>query len=166
MRSFELPPEAADAGAARRRIVQLISEQSVLGADREEHRATRERLEPAFDPESIDPHREARAAALRRIAGQHVARWLTGRPLRVLPRMRGIADDIFVRLVIGVRDEERARKLAAATYRVLWTPGKRAAVAAWEVRGPLGRGREAAVRAAEGARGTGPRGGDRSAAGG
>jgi cytochrome P450 family 135 len=115
----ELPREAGDGGAARRRIVQLISEHSVLGADGEDHRVARERLEPAFGPESIDPHREAMA----RIAEQHVARWPTGRPLRVLPRMRRIADDIFVRLVIGVRDEERARRLAAATYRMLWTPG-------------------------------------------
>jgi hypothetical protein len=38
-----------------------------------------------------------------RIAASHVARWPRGRPFRVLPRMRRLVDEIFVRLVLGVR---------------------------------------------------------------
>jgi len=115
----ELPREAGDAGAARRRIVQMISEHSVLGADREEQRLTRERLEPAFDAATLDPRRDA----MTRIAEGHIERWPAGRPFPLLPRMRLIADEIFAQLVIGVRDRNRAEALARATYRMLWTPG-------------------------------------------
>jgi len=115
----DLAREAGDAGAARRRIVQMISEHSVLGADREQHRAARERLEPVFDVDRVDAHRET----MTRIAEQHVERWPAGRPLRVLPHMRRLVDEIFARLVIGVSDRERAKQLARATYRMLWTPG-------------------------------------------
>jgi cytochrome P450 len=58
-----------------------------------------------------------------RIAASHVARWPRGRPFRVLPRMRRLVDEIFVRLVLGVRDEDRAAALAASVWRMLWTPG-------------------------------------------
>jgi cytochrome P450 family 135 len=114
----ELPREAGDAGAARRRIVQMISEHSVLGADQEEHRVVRERLEPAFDANTLDPRRDA----MTRIAEEHIERWPAARPFRVLPRMRLIADEIFARLVLGMSGE-RGSALAAATYRMLWTPG-------------------------------------------
>src|SRR5215208_7086217 len=85
----DLAREAGDAGAARRRIVQMISEHSVLGADREQHRAARERLEPVFDVDRVDAHRET----MTRIAEQHVERWPAGRPLRVLPHMRRLVDE-------------------------------------------------------------------------
>jgi cytochrome P450 len=56
------------------------------------------------------------------IAARHVERWPRGRPLRALPRMRAIADEIFVREVLGVGGQ-RAGALAAAVGRLLWTPG-------------------------------------------
>jgi len=116
---IEIPREAADAGAARRRIVQMISPHSVLGADKDEHRVIRERLEPPFDANVIDERR----AEMTRIAEAHVERWPTGRPFQLLPRMRRVADEIFARVMLGIRDEQRAKALAAATYRMLWTPG-------------------------------------------
>jgi cytochrome P450 family 135 len=115
----EIPREVGHAGAARRRIVQMISERSVLGADSDDHRVRRERLEPAFAADIFDERRDE----MMRIAESHLTGWPTGRPFRVLPRMRRIVDDIFVRLALGVRDEKRAQALAAATYRMLWTPG-------------------------------------------
>ena len=115
----ELRREAGNGGAARRRIVQLISEHSVLGADGEEHRVARARLEPAFAADALDPRREA----MTRIAESHVDGWPTGHPFRLLPRVRRIVDEIFARLVLGVRDDDRAKALAAGTYRMLWTPG-------------------------------------------
>jgi cytochrome P450 family 135 len=114
----EIPREAGHAGAARRRIVQMISEHSVLGADGAEHRATRTALEPAFEADTIDPRREEMTL----IAARHIESWPARRPFRLLPRMRRIADEIFARLVIGM-SEERAPALAAATYRMLFTPG-------------------------------------------
>jgi len=116
---IELPRDAGDAGAARRRIVQMISEHSVLGADQEEQRLTRERLEPAFDDSTLDPRRYAMTL----IAEEYIERWPGGRPFRLHPRMRLIVDEIFAQLVIGVRNRNRAQALARATYRMLWTPG-------------------------------------------
>jgi len=114
----EIPREAGDAGAARRRIVQMVSEHSVLGADQDEQRVIRERLEPAFADRTLDPRRDA----MTRIAEEHIERWPAARPFGVLPRMRLIVDEIFTRLVLGM-SAERAIALAAATYRMLWTPG-------------------------------------------
>jgi len=116
---IDLPRDVGHAGAARRKIVQMISERSVLGADGEDHRIIRERLTPPFRPEQFEP----RLDAMRRIADQHVSTWPRGRPFRVLPRMRAIVDEIFAKLVIGVRDDGRAKALAAAAQRMLWTPG-------------------------------------------
>jgi cytochrome P450 len=55
-------------------------------------------------------------------AAEHVARWPRGRPLRALPRMRAIADAIFVQEVLGVRGAGAA-PLARALGSLLWTPG-------------------------------------------
>jgi cytochrome P450 family 135 len=112
-------PTRAHGGEARRRIVQMISPRSVLGADERLHSAARGRLAPAFTPEAVDGRRNAMA----HIAETQVARWPHGRPLRLLPRVRTIADQVFVRLVLGVRDDARATALVAAVRRMLWTPG-------------------------------------------
>jgi cytochrome P450 len=61
-----------------------------------------------------------------RIAGltaEHVARWPTGRPFRVLEAMRALCTDVTVRLVLGVEDFERAHALAGAIRRMLNMPG-------------------------------------------
>jgi cytochrome P450 len=82
----ELPREVGDVGAARRRIVPVVSERSVLGADQDEHRVIRERLEPTLDAGTLARRRDA----MTRIADEHVEP--AGCPFRVRPRMRLIAD--------------------------------------------------------------------------
>jgi cytochrome P450 len=47
----------------------------------------------------------------------------TTRPFRLLSRLRTLCDEVFVRLVLGVRDEGIARELTAAVGRMLRTPG-------------------------------------------
>jgi cytochrome P450 family 135 len=112
-------PERAHAGEARRRILGMVSPRSVLGADDARHRTARGRVAGVFTPEAMDGRRDAMA----RIAEMHVAQWPRGRPFRLLPRMRALADEVFARLVVGVRDPARARALAVATQKMLWTPG-------------------------------------------
>jgi cytochrome P450 len=58
-----------------------------------------------------------------RIAERHASSWPRGRPFRLLSRLRSLADEIFVRLVLGVRDEAIAEDLIAAIGRMLRTPG-------------------------------------------
>jgi cytochrome P450 len=112
-------PERAHAGAARRAVLPFASTRSVFGGDAEDHRSARARIAPAFAPEVIDSRRGAIAA----IASRHAADWPTGRPFRLLSRLRTLCDEVFVRLVLGVRDEEIARELTAAIGRMLRTPG-------------------------------------------
>jgi cytochrome P450 len=112
-------PELAHAGEARRAVLPFASARSVFGGDGEDHRSARARIAPAFAPEVIDARRELIAA----IATRHAAAWPLGRPFRLLSRVRTLCDEIFVRAVLGVRDERLASRLVAAIGRMLRTPG-------------------------------------------
>jgi cytochrome P450 len=112
-------PERAHAGEGRRAVLPFAANRSVFGGDAEAHRSARARIAPAFAPEVID----ARRAAMVRIAERQAAEWPTGRPFRLLSRMRTLCDEIFVRLVLGVRDEQLAIYLTKAIGRMLRTPG-------------------------------------------
>ena len=116
---LEADPESAHAGEARRRILPMASPRSIFGGDEEQHHHARQTIAPAFSPEAVRERRPQLAA----IADEHARQWPRGRPFRVLPRMRALLDDIFVRLVLGVRDERRARALVDAIGTMLWTPG-------------------------------------------
>lgn len=111
--------ERGHAGEARRQILPFASPRSVFGGDAEQHRSARARIAPAFAPEAIDSRREAIAA----LAARHASEWPLGRPFRLLSRLRTLCDEIFVRLVLGVRDEQIATELTEAIGRTLRTPG-------------------------------------------
>jgi cytochrome P450 family 135 len=112
-------PQRAHAGEARRAVLPFASPRSVFGGDADRHRAARARIAPALAPAAIEPRREAIAA----IAARHAARWPSGRPFRLLSRVRTLCDEVFVRLVLGVRNEAIAAELTAAIGRMLRTPG-------------------------------------------
>jgi len=112
-------PDRAHAGEARRRILPAASPRSVFGGDGEAHRTARAHVAGALAPDVLDPRRPAMAE----IAARHADGWPHGRPFRLLPRMRALIDEVFVRCVLGVRDEARARALPGAIGRMLWTPG-------------------------------------------
>jgi cytochrome P450 family 135 len=112
-------PGAARAGEARRRILPMASARSVFGADCDQHRTARERIWAAFEAETVARH----SAAMESLTEEHVRRWPRGRPFRLLPRVRTLIDEIFVRHVVGVEDRERGRALVLAIRRMLWTPG-------------------------------------------
>ncbi len=132
----------AHAGEARRMILPLASPRSPFGADGEEHRAIRGVMEPAFSPQRI----AASEAAIAAIAAGHVARWPTGRPFRLLPRMRGVATDVFVGVVLRVEDPGRRSALVAAIRRMLLTPGNPPAAVPGEGDGALGAATERVFR--------------------
>lgn len=111
-------PGRGRAGQARRGVLPMASPLSIFGADGAEHHAARERVAAAFAPAAVDQS----AAAIMQLIERHVGGWPRGRPTRLLPRMRGLADEIFVREVLGV-DGARAAALVHAIGRMLWTPG-------------------------------------------
>ena len=112
-------PERAGAGEARRAILPFASARSAFGGDGEAHRSARARIAPAMAAEALEPRRAAMAA----IAARHAEGWPRRRPFRLLSRVRTLCDEIFVRLVLGVRDEQIAAELTAAVGRMLRTPG-------------------------------------------
>jgi cytochrome P450 family 135 len=112
----------------------MASPSSIFAGDGSEHDAARARVAGAFAAETLGP----RAQNMVRIAERHVAGWPRGRPFRILPRMRAIADEIFVREVLGVGDPS-AFELAAAIGSLLWTPGNPPLTIPGPDQGALGR---------------------------
>jgi cytochrome P450 family 135 len=115
----EADPESAQAGAARREVLPFASAPSVFAGDGEGHAGPQRRIAPALGAEAM----AARRAAMAEIASRHAARWPQDRPFQLLPRLRGVTDEIFVRLVLGVRDEEIVAALTGSIQRMLRTPG-------------------------------------------
>jgi cytochrome P450 len=112
-------PDSARAGEARRRMLPIASPRSMFGADGGEHRTARRRRAPLLAPEAVVRHRPAIAE----IAARHVGAWPRSRPTRLLHRVRALVDDVFVRCLLGVADDRRAREIAAAIAHMLRTPG-------------------------------------------
>jgi cytochrome P450 len=57
------------------------------------------------------------------IAARRAAGLPRGRPFRLLERVREVTDEIFVRLVLGVREEPLATRLIRSVRHMLRTPG-------------------------------------------
>jgi cytochrome P450 len=133
---LEADPARADAGAGRRAVLPMASPHSVLGGDGEVHRGARARLAATFSAEAM----AGREAAMAAIAERHIAAWPRRRPLLLLSRMRALVDDVFVRLLLGVADEARAKRLADALGAMLRVPGNPPLPPPGEEEGPLGAG--------------------------
>jgi cytochrome P450 len=115
----EANPESARAGAARRQVLPFAPAPSVFAGDGEGHAEPQRRIAPALGAEAM----AARRLAMVEIATRLAARWPRGRPFRLLPQLRAVTDEISVRLVLGVREEEIVTALTSAIQRMLRTPG-------------------------------------------
>jgi cytochrome P450 len=111
-------PQAARAGEARREMLPMASPRSIFGSDGAQHATARHRIAELFAPEAV----ARRAEPIVALAAEHVSGWPRGRPLRLLPRLRALVDEIFVRELLGIRERRRGRAVAAAIQRMLWTP--------------------------------------------
>jgi cytochrome P450 family 135 len=112
-------PQRARAGEARREMLPMASPRSIFGSDGSQHDAARRRVAGLFAPEAV----ARRAEPIAGLAAEHVAGWPRGRPFRLLPRLRALVDEVFARELLGIRERERGRAVAAAIQRMLWTPG-------------------------------------------
>jgi cytochrome P450 family 135 len=112
-------PQRAHAGSARRSILPQASPTSPFGGDAETHATSRARMWPGLSPDRI----RAIETGIGDLAVEHVARWPTHRPFRLLEAMRTLCTDITVRLVLGIEDQERRVRLIAAIRRMLNIPG-------------------------------------------
>ena len=109
------PPGTYLAGAANRRILPVLPENSVLTLDGEPHRQRRRELAPLFHGDAL----EAIAPVIRELAKREVERWPLGRPFAVLPRMRWLALSVAVRLILGIEDPARINHLELHLRQVL-----------------------------------------------
>jgi cytochrome P450 len=112
---LDADPATARAGEPRRRILPAASPRSVFGGDGAAHATARGHIAGALSPEVVARRRDAMEA----LATAHADRWPQGRPFRLLPRIRALVDDVFVRCILRSDDE----RLAPAIRRMLWTPG-------------------------------------------
>jgi len=109
----------AHAGAARRAVLPQASPGSSFGADEERHRRLRARIAPALAADRLEAGRELIAG----VAERQLESWPARGPVLLLSRMRSIAEEVFVRLVLGVGDDARATAIATAVGRILRLPG-------------------------------------------
>lgn len=112
-------PRDAHAGAARRRILPEASPRSVFGGDGGVHAHAVGRIAEVFSAPAIATHTDEIA----QIAAAHAATWPTDRPIRLLPRLRRLTDELFVRVMLGVRHDGRAREAVDAIVNLSRTPG-------------------------------------------
>jgi cytochrome P450 len=116
---LEADPATAHAGEARRGVLPFASPRSVFGGDGAAHRGAEAHVAPTLSRGAVDEHREEMAA----IATRHAERLPRDRPFRLLERLRAVTDEIFVRLVLGVREEPLATRLIESIRHLLRTPG-------------------------------------------
>jgi cytochrome P450 len=112
---FTAPPGTAEAGSINGRVLPVLSRGSVMLQDGEEHLRTRKLLLPPFHGDSIHGYRKL----IERIAIDEIEAWPRRGEIALLPRMRSIALEVILEVVLGVREEERRRRLRELLPRVL-----------------------------------------------
>jgi cytochrome P450 len=135
---FTAPPGTTEAGSINGRVLPVLSRGSVMLQDGEEHLRTRRLLLPPFHGEAIRGYR----GLIERIAHAEVESWPRPGQIALLPRMRSIALEVILEVVLGVREEDRRRRLRELLPKVLEAnpfafllEGRRP----WLASGPLGR---------------------------
>jgi len=147
------PPGSYLAGAANRRILPVLPENSVLTLDGEPHRQRRRELAPLFHGDAL----KAIAPVIRELAAREVGGWPLGRPFAVLPRMRSLALSVAVRLILGIEDSAGLEQVERHLRRVLSPYSMLSGIGALARLGPLspqaaaGRGHRAFARGLAGA---------------
>jgi cytochrome P450 len=95
------------AGAANRRILPVLPENSVLTLDGAPHRQRRRELAPMFHGEGLN----AIAPVIGELAAREVKGWPLRRPFAVLPRMRSLTLMIAVRMMLGIESSACAQQI-------------------------------------------------------
>jgi cytochrome P450 family 135 len=107
-RIFQTDRGIGRAGEVRRDFLgPLVGDHSLLCLDGDEWLRQRRLLGPAFHGPAVEGFRREIAE----IAGREIDRWPVGEPMALHPRMQAITLDVILRLVFGIRDDERLRRL-------------------------------------------------------
>jgi cytochrome P450 len=95
------------AGRANSAMSPVLGRHSLLTLDGERHLHQRRLMLPPFHGEAIGRYRERVEA----ITVAEIAKWPTGKPFPIRPRMQDITFEIILRAVIGVSDPQRLARL-------------------------------------------------------
>ncbi|HEX4345458.1 MAG TPA: cytochrome P450 [Solirubrobacteraceae bacterium] len=111
---FTGDPDVLHSGAANAQLSAVLGHGSMILLDGQRHLRRRKLLLPPFHGEAV----RAYAGVVCEITTAEIARWPRGRSFPILPRARAITLEAILRLVVGVRDEERLARLRALLPRV------------------------------------------------
>jgi cytochrome P450 len=105
------------AGEANSPLSPMLGERSVLILDGAEHLRQRKLLLPPFGGSRVAGYREV----IREVAEREVASWRDGERVVMRHRMRELTFEVIVRVVFGVTEPERVRRLREALVAVIDT---------------------------------------------
>ncbi len=108
-------PDVLHAGEANRILLPILGEHSLLLLDGSEHMAERKLMLPPFHGARMQSY----GALMADIASTEIARWPSGTPIRVRPRMQAVTLEIILRAVFGLADGERLSELRVELRSVL-----------------------------------------------
>ncbi len=112
---FQAPPTVAHAGDANEILRTTLGRHSVLLVDEAEHLRQRRLLLPQFHGDRLKAWR----GAMERAAQDRVDRMPPGRDFSLRPHMTGIALEVILDVVLGVRGTEEHDRIGGAVERVL-----------------------------------------------
>jgi cytochrome P450 family 135 len=117
---FHAPADVLHAGEGNRRVLGwLYGEHSLILLDGERHMSHRRLLLPPFHGDRL----KRQAGAIRALAEAHLDAWPThGEAVEALPRLRKLALDVIMRVVLGEGEEERLGPLHDALRGLLFPP--------------------------------------------
>jgi cytochrome P450 len=104
---FTGDPEVFAAGQANAAMSPVLGRHSLLTLDGARHLRQRKLMLPPFHGEAIGRYRER----VETITAAEVAKWPSGEPFPIRPRMQDITFEVILRAVIGVSDTQRLGRL-------------------------------------------------------
>jgi cytochrome P450 family 135 len=102
------------AGEANARVLGRVSPSSLLALDGERHVRMRRLMSPPFHGEAVGRYTEL----IEELTVAEVQRWPIDEEFPIHPRMQGIALEVILRAVIGVRDPARMARLRKLVPRI------------------------------------------------
>lgn len=109
------PPGTYLAGAANRRILPVLPQNTLLTLDGEAHRERRRELAPLFHGDSL----ESITPVIRDLTSRELESWPVAQPFATLPRMRRVTLSVAARLILGVSDGTEIERLKGCLARML-----------------------------------------------
>jgi cytochrome P450 family 135 len=88
----------------------IVGERSLIVVDGDDHARARRLLTPLFQRKAL-AHHERLVAEL---VAAEVERWPLGRPFALMPRLRAVGLEVILRVVFGMEEPERLRRVRAA----------------------------------------------------